>query len=196
MILGGDKAGVAVNNGEQPLQASYPVNIDGKTYNLHDTIGLGEHTRNVNSAKAAGNLYRLVADLSNRGGINLLVYVIKSNKPSAETLRKNYNLLHHGFCNSKVPIVIVVTGCENLEPTMDTWWVDNEASLTQAGMSFKGYACVCAFRGTKTRNGGYRNEDLVEDSVNVLRQLVVQHCRSNGWKRVQHPYSQFSTEQN
>ena len=185
LILGIDKATVGHGRfGEMLRRTVYPVEIDGKTYILHDTVGLGEYTGGtVNNPEAVKNLYRLVADLSDSGGINLLIYVIGCNDRPAETLRKNYSLFHSGFCESKVPIVIVVTGCENVQPTMDTWWIDHQHSFTRAGMSFKGYACVCAFKGTTT-NGAYCNEDLVEDSVEVVRQLVVQSCRPNGWKKV------------
>jgi hypothetical protein len=96
---------------------------------------------------------------------------------------KNYTLVHEIFCDSEVPIVIVVTGCDNVGPTMDSWWSNNEASVTKARMSFNGHACVCAFQGIQTRDGGYRNK-LIEDSVEAVKGLVAQHCRSMGWKMV------------
>jgi hypothetical protein len=192
MILGSDKAKVD-DHLAQPLRSTvYRVEIHGEAYNLHDTVGLGERNGDVDSARAAGNLYRLVDDLSNAEGINLLVYVVRCNRRSVETMRKHYSLIHHGFCDSKVPIVIVVTGCETVGPTMDSWWSDREASFTAAGMLFNGHACLCAFKGLKTENGGYRNEDLFNHSMKVVRQLIVQRCMSNSWKKVWHLYSQFS----
>jgi predicted GTPase len=188
MILGIDKA--KVDNrllGETFESAVYEVELDGKIYKLHDTVGLGEHSSGtVDSAKAVRNLYRLVTNLSNSGGVNLLVFVMKQGRLT-ETIHKNYVLFQHGFCDSKVPIVIAVTGCEDMEPTMDTWWIDNEASFSKAGMSFDGHACVCAFKGRKIHTGGYRNEDLVNESVGVVKQLIVQYCAPNGWEKVGHP---------
>jgi len=188
MILGSDKAKVGHGLlGETVTNTIYSVEIDGKAYNLHDTVGLGEHRGGtVDNPRAVRNLYRLVTDLSDLGGVNLLVFVMKQDRLT-ETIHKHYTLFHGGFCDSKVPIVIVVTGCENVQPTMDTWWIDHERSLTQAGMSFDGYACVCAFKEATTKNGSSYNEDLVEDSVYVVRKLVVQNCRSHGWKKVWHP---------
>ena len=188
MILGHDKAKVSNGlRGETFKSTSYPIKLDGKTYNLHDTVGLGEHSRGtVDSAKAAKNLYRLLTVLSNSGGVNLLVFVIKCGQRLTQTMHKNYTLFHDGFCNSKVPIVIVVTCCENVEP-MDTWWIDNERLFTQARMPFNGHACVCAFKGGKTKQGDYRNEDLVEKSVGVVQQLIVLSCMPDGWKKVRHP---------
>jgi hypothetical protein len=189
LILGSDEAKVGDGAlGETFSSTSYTIEIDGKIYTLHDTVGLGEHSGGtVDSAKAVGNLYRLVTDLSNSGGVNLLVFVIKCGRLT-DSIHKNYNLFHQSFCDSKVPILIVITGCEIVEPPMDTWWIQNERSFTKVGMSFNGHACVCAFRGTRTNNGGYRNEDLIGASAKVVKELIVHHCMSNGWKKVCHPH--------
>jgi len=184
LILGSDKAKVGDGAvGETFRTTSYVTTINGKTYNLHDTVGLGEHSRGtVDSAKAVGNLYRLLTDLSSSGGVNLLVFVVKCGRLT-DSIHKNYNLFHQSFCDSKVPIAIVVTGCENVDPTMDTWWTKNERWFIQAGMPFSGHACVCAFRGTRANN---RNEDLIGVSVKAVKELIVHHCASDGWKKVCH----------
>jgi len=123
-----------------------------------------------------------VTDLSNSGGVNLLVFVMKQGRLT-ESILKNYTLFHRGFCDSKVSIMIIVTGCENVQPIMDTWWTENEASFTNAGMLFDGHACVCASKGRKT-DTGYLDEDLVRESMAVVKRLVVQYCMSNGWEKV------------
>ena len=162
MILGSDKAKVSDGALGQTFEsAAYPVEIDGKYYCLHDTVGLGKHSGGtVDSAKAVGRLYQLLTRLSDGGGVNLLVFVIKCGRLT-ETINKNYKLFHHGFCDSKVPIVIVVTGCENAEPTMDAWWIDNNERFSQAGMAFEGHACVCAFKGAKKKDG--RGGSLIQN---------------------------------
>jgi hypothetical protein len=78
----------------------------------------------------------LVTDLSNSGGVNLLVFVMKRGRLT-ETIYKNYDLFHHGFCNSNVPIVVVVTGCEDIEPTMDRWW------LAYKSRNVIRWSCLC-----------------------------------------------------
>ena len=181
-ILGSDNARDDRGSLQQPLNSVvHPVKIEGDTYNLHDTVGLGAHN---DAAKAMRKLYRLLDDLSNAGGINLLIYVVKCDKRPVETMRKTYSLIHHGFCDSKVPIVIVATGCENMEPTMDQWWTDHKAPFKAAGMSFEGHACVCTIQGTKTGDGGYRFQDLVEKSESEVTELILRHCNPNGWKKV------------
>jgi len=183
LILGSDKAKVADGQVVVTLESTvYPVKLDGKTYNLYDTAGLGEPSGGtVDNATAVGNLYRLVSDLSYSGGVNLLVFVVCCGRVTG-AMRKSYGLFYHGFCDSKVPIVIVVTRCEYVEPTMDRWWIDNEVSFTRDGMSFNGHVCVCAWKGRY-------NEDLVQESEGVVKQLIVQHCMPNGWKKVCHPQS-------
>ena len=191
MILGSDRARVADGQVAQTLRSAvYPAEIQRMTYDLHDTMGFKYSSDTIDdNAKALGNLYRLVTDLSNSGGVNLIVFVMKRGK-FTRTLHQNYNLVHRGLFDSKVPIVIIVTGCEDVEPTMDTWWIENEPSFTLSGMSFADHACVCAFNGPTTSNGGVRfNEDLFKASVDVVRKLLVQHCMSDGWKNVRYSYS-------
>jgi len=200
MILGSHKAKVSDDElwGKTSRGNSYSAEINGKIYTLHDTDGLGKRIgESLDSAKAAGNLFRLVDDLSDSGGVNLLVYVVKcGNKIAAETMRKHYSLVHHGFCDSKVPIVLIVTHCERAKPTIDTWWTENERSFTQAGMSFNDRACVCASKVTSTKRIGSRSEDGAKESAELVRQLIVQHCMSTGWKKVRRSYTQFSKAQN
>ena len=119
MILRCNKAKVSDGVLRETFRSTiYPVEINGKTYNLHDTVRLGEYSGGtVDSAKAAGNLYQLMKDLSNSGGVNLLIFVIKHSRLT-ETIHKNYVLFHYGFWNSQVPIVVIVTGYENVELTM------------------------------------------------------------------------------
>ena len=190
VILGSDQAKVGNHLFEETFKSTvYPVKLHGKTYNLYDTIGLGEYRNGtVDYPRAVRNLYRLVTDLSDSGGVNLLLFVIRCSQRLTETMHKNYTLIHHGFCDSEVPIVIVITGCEDVE-LMDVWWIDNEASFLKAGMLFVGHACVCASKGGRTRSGGYRNEELVYESVGVLQALIVENCMSNGWKKVRNSQS-------
>ena len=181
MVLGSDKAEVRNHAvGETFKSSVYPVEIRGETYNIYDTVSLEKHDLGaVDSAKVVGNLYRLVTNLSKFGGIHLLVFVIKLGRPT-DTMQKNYALFHSGFCDSRVPIVIVLTGCKNVELHVDACWVDSEPSFTSAGMSFVGHACVFA---AKAKN---RNEDLVQGSVVAVKNLIVQHCETSGWTKVCH----------
>jgi len=185
MILGNDRAKLADGDAPQTLRSAlYPVQIHGKTYNLYDTMGLKYNSDTINdNGKALGSLYRLVTDLSDSGGINLIVFVIKRGGLT-RSLHQNYTLFHRGFCDSKVQIVMVITGCEELEPTMDTWWTENEPPFTLSGMSFADHACVCAFNGPRIGSGRHSNEDRFRKSKEMVSKLLVQRCMSDGWKNV------------
>ena len=191
MILGGDRAKVTDGHVTQTLwSAVYRAEIQGTTYDLHDTMGLQYSSDTIDdNAKALGNLYCLVTDLSNSGGVNLIVFVMKRGK-FMRTLHRNYTLFHHGFCDSKVPIVIIVTGCEDVESTMDIWW--NKPLFTLSGMLFAHHACMCAFHKPTTSSCSVHcNENLFNASVEVVRELLVQHCMLDGWKNVWHSYSDW-----
>jgi len=112
-----------------------------------------------------------VTQISEAGGVNLRIFVVECGRLT-ESTHKHYTLFYRGFCGSKVPIVIVVTNCEDAEPTIDSWWTDHEPSFTLAGMLFDGHACVCA--------GGINTRFL----LHVVKQLIVEHCTLNGWTKV------------
>jgi len=187
MILGSDTASAGNRAGGKALgNTAHTVEINEKTYLLHDTVSLGEHS-GTTGAEVVGKIYRLLTHLSDNGGVNLLIFVVRHNTP-IETMRKHYSLFHRGLCDSKVPVVIVITGFENVG-LANLWWTNHEDSLTKAGMSFRGHACVCAFKGEKTSTGYSHDENLVKESVGVLRRLVVRSCMPTGWENVRYyPY--------
>ncbi|KAF8878689.1 hypothetical protein CPB84DRAFT_1793988 [Gymnopilus junonius] len=169
------------------INTCYSVAIKGHTYNLHDTIGLGEDsTGTMGNSKAIVNLYNLLTLLSKNGGVHLLVFVVRSGRLK-ETMKKNYDLFYKGFCETKIPIVVVVTGCEGESNDMDQWWGRNRQFFEKAGMTFRGHACVCAFKGRLGKHG-YVNKDLVEQSRELVKDLIVRHRKADGWKKPPAPW--------
>jgi predicted GTPase len=167
--------------------ACYKVQIQEKIYNLYDTAGFNESaTGTVSSAKAIANLYTLVRTLSDTGGVNLLVFVVRCGRLT-ESTKKNYDLFRDTFCQSRVPVVVVVTACEEVDP-MDTWWVENKEKFEGAGMMFHGHACVCAYRGRKNNQGLYLNDDLYIESRGKVVRLIHTRCLPTGWSKVSHAH--------
>jgi len=155
--------------------ASYFANIGGSEFTLHDTVGLGESEKGTVPAKdAVVNLYSLIRSLDD--GVSLLIYCVRGPRVKHDTV-KNYTMFYEVFCQKQVPVVIVVTGLENEEPTMESWWVENEASYTKAGMSFWGHACITATRGKSDR---FRAE--YKESAKSVKELIQRSCRSSPWK--------------
>ncbi|KIK68425.1 hypothetical protein GYMLUDRAFT_35838, partial [Collybiopsis luxurians FD-317 M1] len=158
----------------------YSATIDGKKYQFFDTSGLDEGSMGTVVTKdALVKLYQLLRDLQD--GISLLVYCMRGPRIT-ETLERNYRVFYEGFCNRNVPVVIVVTGLEDQEPDMETWWDQNKKAFGDYDMHFNGHACITATRG-KMRNGQYRNQAEYDESKEILRDLIVDQCQNaNPWK--------------
>ena len=80
------------------------VTISNQEYALYYTAGLPSSTAARSSLQARevlGNLYRLIRAFD--GGINLLIYVVRANKPSPSTFRLFYDFL----CREDAPIILV-----------------------------------------------------------------------------------------
>ncbi|KAJ3809847.1 hypothetical protein F5876DRAFT_43056 [Lentinula aff. lateritia] len=160
---------------------SYSVTIERQEYCLYDTTGLDEGTvGTVVSKDALVKLYHLLHDL--QGGISLLVYCMRGPRIT-ETLERNYNIFYDGFCRKAVPIVIVVTGLEDQEPTMDSWWTENKYAFNNYGLHFVDHACITATLGKKMKNGQFRNQEEYNESKVLLRDLIVEQCQdARPWK--------------
>lgn len=61
MILGSKETKDDV--AQPPMNGVYPVKIHRETYNLYDTVNLGEYTGSISCTTAAGLLYCLLANL-------------------------------------------------------------------------------------------------------------------------------------
>jgi hypothetical protein len=103
-------------------------------------------------------------------GIGLLVYSVRSVKVS-RALFQNYNLVYSTICRKKVPIVIVVTGLENQEPTMDSWWDTKGKEFEKCGMHFEDHVCVT----TLCKDSAIPDGRITESGTN-LRTLILNNC--------------------
>ena len=146
---------------------------------LFDTVGLNEGSAGtVPAAEAEENLKGLLRELMNprSDGIGLLVYCVRSVRVSRALLR-NYNLFYSAICRKKVPIVIVVTGLENQEPTMDSWWGSNGEEFKRCGMHFEDHACVTTLHHLDIPDVFAQR---IAESRDTLRSLILTNCSE--WK--------------
>jgi GTP-binding protein EngB required for normal cell division len=154
----------------------HEVDLSGERFILFDTVGLDEGTAGtVPAAEAEANLKSLLRDLMSpeSNGIGLLVYCVRSVRVSRALLR-NYNLFYSAICRKKVPIVIVITGLENQEPTMDSWWDTNGKEFKKCGMHFEDHACVTTLR----KHPGIPDifTQRITESGENLRTLILNNC--------------------
>ncbi|KAF8056962.1 P-loop containing nucleoside triphosphate hydrolase protein [Lyophyllum atratum] len=127
LIAGQVVASVSTSaQGETYESTPHSFTIPGTTQavQLWDTPGLneGEHGT-IPALQAMKNLEHLVSKM--RQGVSLLVYCVRGPR-FRDGWKTNYNLIVKGFCQGKVPVVLIVTGLENESPSMEDWWTRNE----------------------------------------------------------------------
>ncbi|KAE9402897.1 hypothetical protein BT96DRAFT_917850 [Gymnopus androsaceus JB14] len=162
----------------------YDTHIGDKAYKLWDTTGLDEGMEGkVVSEKALHNLCVLIQQLSrDKSGVSLLVFVMRGPRIT-EAVTNNYHTFYNGFCEKKVPVVIVITGMEN-EEDMDSWWDDNKRAFEKQDMQFQGTACITAIRGRKEANYPHGiHAAAYEQSIRKVRELIITNCAEKGWNK-------------
>jgi 50S ribosome-binding GTPase len=169
MIAGRQVVQPSINAAGHPSRTEpHVVNLGGTPIKLWVTAGLNEEDNGTPNAKhTIINLYKLVKRLED--GISLLVYCVRG--PGIKnSITRNYRLFHHGLCQQKVPIVLVVTGLEGENP-MDAWWSTNQAVFEKQQLAFSGQACVTATKG-QFKAGAYAFEKEYEESRKKVQKLI------------------------
>jgi len=119
----------------------YTFSICNRAFNIWDTVGLEEPEMGVNGfLPAIEQACDLINQLARAGGVDLLLFCIRSNRITATT-QSNYRLFYEVLCKKKVPIALVITHLER-EPSMEDWWWRNAEHLEKYGIKAAGHACV------------------------------------------------------
>lgn len=148
-------------------------NVDmpgGLAIKMWDTSGFEEEeTGTVETAKAISNVYKLTRDL--KDGVSLLVYCVRG-RITNETL-KNYRILKF-FCESKVPVALVVTALEHTKDKAG-WWNINGKEYENAGIIVEDHACISTIR-LEDDSGQYAA------SANELREMIIRAHLDTPWR--------------
>lgn len=157
------------------------LTIEDQHFAIWDTAGLDEGTQEIAPAgRAEAYLKQLLHDLAETSGIDLLIYCVRGTGVRSALLT-NYYLFYSAICRKKVPIAIVITGLENQEGGMDTWWLKNERRLSALRMHFDSHACVTTLQpSTGTWNTTLRERRRV--SRIILVKMITSTCRTEQWK--------------
>ncbi|KAF9227137.1 hypothetical protein BS17DRAFT_673850, partial [Gyrodon lividus] len=152
-----------------------------------DTAGLDEGTHGtVPAEKAEVYLKQLLRDLAKTSGIDLLVYCVRGTRVRSALLC-NYHIFHSAICRKKVPIAIVVTGLENQEGSMESWWLENEKEFSTLKMHFDNHACVT----TATLDAPSATfESRLRESRAAVINLISTTCRSQQWKPAERSWTE------
>jgi len=113
---------------------------DNCNWTFYDTVGLNEPGgEDTSHAQAVKNLIDLLR--TSTEGFNLIIMVMKQGKITA-TLEKNYELFVEGVSHNQVPVIGVVTGCENVEP-MQRWVEENDHHFRMSKLRFGSLTAGC-----------------------------------------------------
>ncbi|KAG2139262.1 hypothetical protein DEU56DRAFT_800405, partial [Suillus clintonianus] len=147
---------------------SYPVEFDGESYKVFDTVGLEEPQLGIPQfLDAVKNAYKLIQDLERQGGIDLLLLCMRAGRLTS-TLQSNYRLFHEFLCDKKVPTVVVITYLENEVEDMDDWWKRNEELFHDQEVYVDGHVCITAIEG----NSPHRHEESRTTIRNILKEFA------------------------
>ncbi|KAG1727489.1 P-loop containing nucleoside triphosphate hydrolase protein, partial [Suillus paluster] len=119
---------------------AYEVDIRGKTYTLHDTVGLGEGSHGlVPEDVASKKLKSFLRKISRDGGLHLLVYCVRGSRATRALLR-SYKTFAAAVAGMKIPVVLAVTCIDDFSEA-GIWWERNEKILEGFGIQFDAHAC-------------------------------------------------------
>jgi hypothetical protein len=146
----------------------YPVQFDGESYNVFDTVGLEEPQLGIPQyLDAVENAYTLIQNLERQGGIDLLLFCMRAGRLTT-TLQTNYRLFHEFLCEKKVPVVVVITYLETEVGEMDDWWKRNKDIFREREVYVDGHACITAIKGKYPERYGQSRTTI----RNVVREFT------------------------
>ncbi|KAF9222622.1 hypothetical protein BS17DRAFT_735456 [Gyrodon lividus] len=155
----------------------HEVILNGLKVNLWDTAGLDEGTEGtVPAIQAEENLKAFLRQVTRRAGIDLLMYCVRGTRLRKALLR-NYNIFYAAICRKKVPVALIVTGLENYEGEMDSWWTEHAEDLVKHGMRFDAHACV-----TTIQSDHPAIQSRLEHSRVELRKLIQENFEAITWR--------------
>ncbi|KAG2145196.1 P-loop containing nucleoside triphosphate hydrolase protein [Suillus clintonianus] len=119
---------------------------------LFDTAGLNEGSEGTVPAEEARKvLKKFLQKRMGQDGIHLLIYCVQGAKQGPQGMKalcRNYKLCSE--VTGRIPIVLVVTGLENMQEEMEDWWKYNERFISEHKMTFAGHACITTLPGDAT----------------------------------------------
>ncbi|CAF1547170.1 unnamed protein product [Adineta ricciae] len=115
------------------------------SYEFFDTAGLNEATNGlVDPAAACDNILKLIEECTE--GFNLLILVVRIGA-ILESDKTNYEMFASNLTNKKIPVLCVITGCENVEPAMMDYVKDNSKHFSDREMIFNQILATCFAQG-------------------------------------------------
>jgi len=168
LAVSNDARGCTLNTERLPLQPHRD-----HFYTFFDTVGLNETDKgSVTSEKAIDNIIHLINNA--REGFSLIIFVIRIGTIH-NTDKTNYDLFANILTHQRIPIICVITGCENEDP-MTEYASRNSQSYESNDMKFRKIEATCFAKGGRLEN------------------LIYKTAREDSGKRVWNAIEEFSSE--
>ena len=118
---------------------SYKINTGMRQFLIWDTLGFCDPF--IDRRKVAENAVGLIHEVSRQGGVDLLVFCKRAERLHPSEV-ENYRLFQEFLCEGQVPVAVIVTHLDFLDP-MERWWELNGEDLVWAmGKDVIGHACI------------------------------------------------------
>ncbi|KAG1868388.1 hypothetical protein F4604DRAFT_2020692 [Suillus subluteus] len=160
----------------------HDISIQNRTLKvkLLDTAGLNEGSEGTVPAEEGRKVLRkLLQKRMGQDDINLIMYCVQGTKQGRHGIKglcRNYEICKSEV-QGRVPIVLVVTGLENMKTEMEEWWRNNERFISEHSMAFAGHACITTLTDDATLRGRR------DQSYRAVCKLI-EECRTrNGHRR-------------
>ena len=138
---------------------------------LTDTVGLNESDKgSVKSADAVQQLIKLIKH--SKDGYNLLIHVMRGPRITKD-FTDNYEFFVKILTQSKIPCILVVTGCEATNPMSD-WMDSNRAEFMNQGLTYSDLIAACFARGEGPVEVVYA--PLREQSRDAVLNSIIKHA--------------------
>ena len=118
---------------------------NGILYEFLDTAGLNEAEGGlVSHEQSCNNIFNLVSECIE--GFNLLILVVRIGS-ILQADKDNYEIFCSELANNRIPVLCVITGCENEEPTMMSYAERNQIHFSAKDMNFSAAVSTCFAKG-------------------------------------------------
>ncbi|KAG2066602.1 hypothetical protein BDR04DRAFT_1106401 [Suillus decipiens] len=156
-------------------EKEYTCDLGGyQSCQVHDTIGLEEGRWGLLPDKKAQK--RLKKYLKTTQPLHLLVYCMPGRRGC---LRKSHGRNYKKFTSAVGPnvrVVVVVTGLEDFEGPLESWWLKNERELQNLGIpKTVGHVCITTL--PKAELTIRKKEHLHEKSCKDVKTLIRSNLR-------------------
>eukprot|EP01133_Synstelium_polycarpum_P009018 gene9018-10576_t len=139
---------------------------------MTDTVGLDEcEGGKVNPVTACRSLIGLLKN--SKEGYHVIIMVVRIGSILASTVNNN-KLFVNKLADNKIPLLVVVTGCE-LEDPMQDWVTNNRVHFEKAGVQPK--AMIASTFAKATRKHNFDPE--IKETVGAIRSFLTSHVSSN-----------------